>query len=68
MSHPCCESVEVEYRRDCAVLLILDLASSQHVIVDETVRIDHLVDDTPLNGIRFDAELDRLHTRDFTLS
>ena len=68
MSHDCSELVEVEYRRDGAVLLILDLACGKHVIVYETVRIDHLVDDTPLNGIGFDAELDRLHTSDSTLS
>ena len=68
MSHPCCKSVEVEYRRDGAVLFILNLASCKHIVVDETVRIDHLIDDTPLNGIRFDAELDSLHTSDSTLS
>ena len=68
MSHPCSESVEVEYRRDYAVLFVLNLASCKHIVVDETVRIDHLIDDTPLNGIGFDAELDSLHTRDFTLS
>ena len=61
MSHPCCESVEVEYRRDSAVLFILDFASCKHIVVDETVRIDHLIHYILLNGIGFDAELDRLH-------
>ena len=61
MSHPCGQYVEVEYRRDGAVLFVLNLASCKHVIVDEAVRIDHMIDDTPLNGIGFDAELDRFH-------
>ena len=36
-------------------------AGGEHVIVDNTVRIDHLVNDIPLFRIRFDAELDSLH-------
>ena len=39
----------------------MDLAGCEHAVVDDTVRIDHLVDDIPLFGIGFDAELDGLH-------
>ena len=61
VSHPRSHLVHVEHRRQFLCFRVMDLTGCEHVVVDETVRIDHLVNDIPLFGIGFDAELDRLH-------
>ena len=61
MSHPRSHLIEVEDRRQSFGLPEMDLAGSDHIVVDDAVRIDHLIYRLPLFGIRFDAELDRLH-------
>ena len=39
----------------------MDLTGCEHIVVDEAVRIDHVIYYLPLFGIGFDAELDGLH-------
>ena len=61
MSHPRSHLVHIEYRRQFLGLSEMDLAGCDHIVVDDTVRIDRLIYRLPLFGIGFDAELDRLH-------
>ena len=61
MSHSCPYLVHIECRRQFPGLRIVYLTGSEHIVVNETVRIDHPIYHFPLFGIGFDAELDRLH-------
>ena len=61
MSHPRSDLVHIECRRKFLGLRIVYLTGREHIVVDDTVRIDHLIHYLPLFGIGFDAELDRLH-------
>ena len=61
MPHPRSHLDHIEDRRQFLGLHVMDPAGREHVVVDDTVRIDHLIYHLPLLGIGFDAELDRLH-------
>ena len=61
MPHPGGNLVQIEYARQFPFLRENLFASNNQSIVDETVRIDHVIDNLPLSGIRFDADLQRLH-------
>ena len=61
VSHSCPYLVHIECRREFLGLRIVYLTGGEHIVVCDTVRIDHLIYYLPLFGIGFDAELDRLH-------